>query len=94
MTTPFERYIAGGGDSSPQPTAQKEAQEALQEIFDAADAEAKEDGWHFWLAYYSDFSSLVAFPTEIEALRYAVERHMQVKKICWGFDLRTDNFEL
>lgn len=79
---------------------EQEAQTALQEIFDAADG--KDDGvkedlcWHFWLAYYSDFSEMVAFPTEIEALRYAIKNHMSVKKVYVyaGFSLRYDSYQL
>jgi hypothetical protein len=37
-----------------------------------------------WMAYLSDMSSLVIFPTEIEALRHAVEQGMQVKRLGWG----------
>jgi hypothetical protein len=79
-------------------TEEKEAQNALQEIFDAADGKdsgIKEDPcWHFWLAYYSDFSEMVAFPTEIEALRHAVGNHMSVKKVYAGFSLRYDSYQL
>lgn len=38
----------------------------------------------FWLAYYSDYSGFAVFATEIEALRYAVDRSMQVEFKNWG----------
>jgi len=41
----------------------------------------------FWLAYYPDWSGIAAFPTEIEALRYAVSTSMQVEFRVWG-DIR------
>ena len=41
-----------------------------------------------WLAYYEDFSGLVIFASEIEALRHAVDHTMKVAKIRAGEDLR------
>lgn len=38
----------------------------------------------FWLAYYSDWSGIAAFPTEIEALRHAVDKSMTVMFCEWG----------
>lgn len=38
-----------------------------------------------WVAYYSDWSGIAMFGTEIDALRYAVEHHgMSVKFFGWG----------
>jgi hypothetical protein len=37
-----------------------------------------------WLAYYADWSGVAVFATEIEALRYAVGRSMQVEFREWG----------
>lgn len=34
-----------------------------------------------WMAYYSDWSSFALFATEIEALRYAVEKSMHVREL-------------
>lgn len=40
-----------------------------------------------WLAYYTDQSGMAIFGTEVEALRYAVERSMQVIFWQYGTDL-------
>jgi hypothetical protein len=37
-----------------------------------------------WLAYYTDWSGLAVFATEIEALRYAVDHTMSVAFREWG----------
>lgn len=39
-----------------------------------------------WVAYYSDRSGIAMFPTEIEALRVAVDRQMECKFVEWGAD--------
>jgi hypothetical protein len=41
-----------------------------------------------WLAYYSDWSGMAVFATEIEALRYAVEKSMIVSPVVYGVDLK------
>lgn len=41
-----------------------------------------------WLAYYHDWSAMAVFDSEIECLRYAVERQMQVRPVSYGEDLR------
>lgn len=46
------------------------------------------DGRGYWLAYYSDWSGFVAFANEIEALRHAVGKSMDVAYIEWGEDPR------
>ena len=85
MTTPFERSMGGNTVG----IFDKDREESEVE-----NPGVKEDAyWHFWLAYHTDFSGMVAFPTEIEALRYAVANHMSVKKVYGGFDLRTDRYE-
>lgn len=40
-----------------------------------------------WVAYYSDRSGIVAFPTEIEALRYAVKHSCEAGFRSYGVDL-------
>lgn len=47
-------------------------------------AELTDDGAGCWVAYYSDWSGVAVFPTEIEALRYAVSRSMLVEFKPWG----------
>lgn len=37
-----------------------------------------------WIAYYSDWSGIAVFGTEIEALRHAVEHSMIVQFFQWG----------
>lgn len=37
-----------------------------------------------WIAYYSDRSAVAVFATEIDALRHAVERRMEVRFQEWG----------
>lgn len=44
-----------------------------------------------WVARYFDGSGIVAFPTEVQALRYAVERQMEVAFVAWGNDLQRGN---
>lgn len=51
-----------------------------------APAKRSRDG--IWLAYYEDWSGCSAFSTEVDALRYAVTRGMQVKRVRFGQDLR------
>lgn len=41
----------------------------------------------FWLAYHSDFSGMAVFESEIEALRYAVKRSMDVVGCRYGKEL-------
>jgi hypothetical protein len=38
----------------------------------------------FWLCRYGDWSGIAAFPTEVEALRYAVDKSMTVEFVEWG----------
>lgn len=45
---------------------------------------ARECSGGFWLAYYGDFSAMAAFAEEVEALRYAVDKSMMVKRVTWG----------
>lgn len=40
-----------------------------------------------WVAYYYDHSGVAVFDSEIEALRYALARSMQVKRVPFGVDL-------
>ena len=40
-----------------------------------------------WVAFDEDQLELVAFPSEIEALRYAVDHGMRVKRIQWGAEI-------
>lgn len=42
-----------------------------------------------WVAYYSDRSGAAVFPTEVEALRYAVEVSAAVQFVEWGEDVFT-----
>lgn len=56
-----------------------EQQDALD---DARRTENAKPG--FWLVYYSDWSGIAVFDTEIDALRYAVEKQMQVEFRQWG----------
>lgn len=42
----------------------------------------------FWVTYYSDFSGIAIFETEVSALRYAVGRGMFVHAVAEGIDLR------
>lgn len=37
-----------------------------------------------WLAYYTDYSNMVCFAEEVDALRWAVTNNMQVKKLYEG----------
>jgi hypothetical protein len=39
-----------------------------------------------WVAHFADWSGFVFFPTELEALRHAVEWSMQVTHVAWGVD--------
>jgi hypothetical protein len=41
-----------------------------------------------WLAYYSDWSGMAVFESELECLRYAVDKTMTVKYVPFGQDLR------
>jgi hypothetical protein len=41
-----------------------------------------------WCAYYYDMSSVVPFPDELQALRYAVENQAQVRLVPWGEEVR------
>lgn len=50
-------------------------------------ADTQLDGGGAWVAYYSDRSAAAVFRTELEALRVAVERSMQVKFVTWGEDI-------
>ena len=34
-----------------------------------------------WVAYYLDLSDLAVFASELEALRFALDRHMSVKAL-------------
>lgn len=43
-----------------------------------------------WVAYYHDRSGAAVFKDEIDALRYAVERNMEVKLVHWGHDIFND----
>ena len=42
-----------------------------------------------WIAYYSDRSGVVPFGSEIEALRYAVDKSMTVRRVPFGEDVFT-----
>ena len=44
------------------------------------------DEYGCWVVYYSDRSGIAMFPTEIEALRVAVDRKMECKFVEWGVD--------
>jgi hypothetical protein len=37
-----------------------------------------------WLAYYSDYSGIAVFPTELEALKHAQSNGMNVRFCRWG----------
>jgi hypothetical protein len=41
-----------------------------------------------WVAYYSDYSGISIFASELEALRHAVGKSMTVEFVPWGEDLR------
>lgn len=41
-----------------------------------------------WLAYYRDWSGMAVFRTELDALRYAVEKGMAVTPLLFGVDLK------
>lgn len=41
-----------------------------------------------WVAYYLDYSEMVPFATEVEALRHAVANGMQVLCLAYGKGLR------
>lgn len=40
-----------------------------------------------WIAYYSDWSSVVAFTDEVDALRWAVKNTMLVKFVEFGAEV-------
>ncbi len=42
-----------------------------------------------WVARYPDRSVITAFPSELEALRHAISRGMEVAYVEWGHDLLT-----
>jgi hypothetical protein len=42
------------------------------------------DEMSVWFAYHSDMSGVVPFATEIDALRYANQWSMQVKRVSYG----------
>jgi hypothetical protein len=44
--------------------------------------------WGVWLAYYNDWSGMAVFATEVEALRYAVQKGMAVAFAKFGVDLK------
>jgi hypothetical protein len=51
----------------------------MQELQRCAECEAMTDNWAgSWVAYYSDWSSLSIFHSEIDALRFAVDKSMDV----------------
>ena len=41
-----------------------------------------------WVAYYTDWSGLRLFASEVDALRYAVDHGMAVLFVAWGEDPR------
>lgn len=41
-----------------------------------------------WVTYYNDWSGIAIFENEIDALRFAVANHMDVKFVEWGGDIR------
>lgn len=41
-----------------------------------------------WVTYYWDYSSFAVFPTELDALRYAMPSHMAVTRLPYGVCLR------
>jgi hypothetical protein len=41
-----------------------------------------------WVTYYADWSGIAIFATELEALRYAVGRTMEVKFVEFGGEIR------
>ena len=47
-----------------------------------------DDNWCVWVAYYSDYSGISVFQTEIEALRFAVSRGMWVERFESGGEVR------
>lgn len=59
-----------------------------QDVVAAGRHDIADRPWTVWVAYYSDWSGIAVFSTEIEALRYAVERGMQVKGLESGDELR------
>lgn len=40
-----------------------------------------------WLAFYSDYSSVAVFNNELDALRYAISRGMQVLHVPYGMTI-------
>lgn len=42
-----------------------------------------------WVAFYADRSGAATFPTEIEALQYAVAMNADVQFVKWGEDVFT-----
>lgn len=44
--------------------------------------------WSVWVAYYTDYSGIAVFETEIEALRFAVGKGMQVERFTSGGEVR------
>lgn len=45
-----------------------------------------------WIAYHTDYSDAVIFEKEIDALRYAVDNSMKVKKVSNGQSIVTGFF--
>lgn len=41
-----------------------------------------------YIAYNDDWSGMAVFSSEVQALRYAVERSMKVARVPFGVDLR------
>lgn len=57
------------------------------------DATKFEDNFHIWVAYHADWSEMVVFLREIDALRYAVANGTQVKKVVNCQSIRFDTIE-
>jgi hypothetical protein len=57
------------------------------------DATKFDDNFHIWVAYHLDWSEIVVFLREIDALRYAVANGTQVKKVVNCQSIRFDTIE-
>lgn len=53
-----------------------------------SDVAVDESAGGAWVAYYADWSGAAIFDSEVEALRHAVEHHMEVRFVQWGESLR------
>lgn len=57
------------------------------------DATKFEANFHIWVAYHLDWSEIVVFHREIDALRYAVANGTQVKKVVNCQSIRFDTIQ-